>query len=123
MARLFHEVAGQGLRPLGIRPEQFPVLIELWFGERVSRQSLAFSQEMDLGEIDRLLATMAADGLIAHVPANTDESIVLTEKASDAREGALVAARRANAAAASALDEDELAQFIAMMNRVIDALK
>jgi hypothetical protein len=40
MARLFHEVSGEGLAPLGIRPEQFPVLVELWFGPGASRASL-----------------------------------------------------------------------------------
>jgi hypothetical protein len=35
----------------------------------------------------------------------------------------LSAARRANAAAASALSQEEMAAFVGMMNRVIEALQ
>jgi DNA-binding MarR family transcriptional regulator len=57
------------------------------------------------------------------VPAETTAPLVLTAKGSGARDAAIAAARRANQTAAAALSEDELAAFIAMMNRVIDALK
>lgn len=47
MARLLHEVSGEGLAPLGIRPDQFPVLVQSWFGEGASRASLMQSLELD----------------------------------------------------------------------------
>ncbi len=124
MARLFHDVSGDGLIPLGIRPSQFPLLIELWFGDApVTRRSLSESQEADAATIEALVRTLAEDGLIESVPAGTDENIVLTAKAQSLRDAAIRAARRANAAAAGALSEAEMARFIAMMNRVIDALQ
>lgn len=123
MARLFHEVSGEGLAPLGIRPEQFPVLVELWFGPGASRASLVDSLEFDAAGVDALVGSLAADGLILGVPAEPAALLVLTAKGSGARDAAIAAARRANQAAAVALSEEELAAFMQMMNRVIDALK
>jgi DNA-binding MarR family transcriptional regulator len=124
MARLFHEVAGAGLAPLGIRPEQFPILVELWFGQAdVTVTSLVRSQEMRARDVEALLLDLAADGLIAMVPAHPGQKIVLTERAVAARDDALKAARRANQAAAGALTDTEMAQLLELMNRVIDALQ
>jgi DNA-binding MarR family transcriptional regulator len=124
MARLFHEVAGEGLAPLGIRPEQFPILVELWFGEPpVTLQKLALSQEASLDWIGVLVASLAADGLLADRPATPDTPLVLSERGRALRDAAIPAARRANQAAASALSDVEMAQFVALANRVIDALQ
>lgn len=124
MARLFHEVAGEGLRPLGIEPAYFPILVELWFGDAdVTAASLAGSQEEHPRGIEELLLGLVADGLIDRVPTDENEKIVLTDKAAAARDDAVKAARRANQAAASALSESEMAEFLVMMNRVIDALQ
>jgi hypothetical protein len=124
MARLFHEVAGAGLAPLGIRPEQFPSLVELWFGQAdVTVTSLVRSQEKRARDVEALLLDLAADGLIAMVPAHPGQKIVLTERAVAARDDALKAARRANPAAAGALTDTEMAQLLELMNRVIDALQ
>ena len=124
MARLFHEVADEGLAPLGIRPEQFPILVELWFGEAdVTAASLASAHEEHLRAIEEMLLGLAADGLITKVPIGENEKLVLTDKAIAARDDAVVAARRANQAAAGALSELEMAQFIKMTNQVIDALQ
>ena len=124
MARLFHEVAGAGLAPLGIRPQQFPILVELWFGQAdVTVTSLVRSQEMRARDVEALLLDLAADGLIAMVPAHPGQKIVLTERAVAARDDALKAARRANQAAVGALTDTEMTQLLELMNRVIDALQ
>ena len=121
MARLFHDVSGAGLRPLGIRPEHFPILVELWFGDsEVTRESLCLTQEADAGWIDDLVEGLVAEGLVETDPAG---KLKLTEKATAARDAALQAARRANDAARNALSEDELDQLMTLMNRVIDALQ
>lgn len=120
MARLFHDVSGEGLMPLGIAPDMFPVLVELWFGDGpVSRESLRASQEMNAAEVDVLVDAMVSARLVAEAKGQ----LTLTERGKSARDPAIVAARRANAAAASALSEDEMKRFIGMMNRVIDALQ
>lgn len=123
MARLFHEVAGEGLAPLGIRPAQFPILVELWFGDGASRTSLARSQEMGAADLDALVATLAEDGLIDAMPVAPEENIVLTDKGRSVRDSAVVAARRANLVTAGALSDAEMAQLLGLMNRVIDALQ
>lgn len=124
MARLFHEVSGSGLAPLGIRAEQFPILVELWFGDgEVTRETLCRTQEADGKWIDALVEQLAADGLIEPIATNAQAALVLTDKAKAARDAAVQAARRANDAARNALSEDELAQLMGLMNRVIDALQ
>jgi hypothetical protein len=121
MARLFHEVSGDGLTPLGIAPAQFPLLIELWFGDGpVSRESLRTSQEMGAAEVDALVSAMVVAGLIEEA---ADGTIRLTAQGEGAKGPAIAAARRANGAAAGALSEAEMAAFIGMMNRVIDGLQ
>ena len=118
MARLFHEVSGEGLEPLGIAPAMFPFLVELWFGDApVTRKSLAVSQEMGAGDVDALVRAMVDAGLI-----EAGEPLKLTEKGAGARDQAVAAARRANAAAAGALSEAEMGVFMGMMNRVIEGL-
>jgi hypothetical protein len=78
MARLFHEIADDGLAPLGITPAMFPLLAELWFGGGpVSRESLRVSQEMGAGDVDALVTAMADAGLIEATP-EPGEAIVLT---------------------------------------------
>jgi DNA-binding MarR family transcriptional regulator len=122
MARLFHEVSAEGLTPLGIAPAQFPLLIELWFGDGpVTRESLRASQEMGADEVDTLVAAIAAAGLIESMP-EPGEAIRLTARGESMKGPAIAAARRANAAAAGALSEAEMAVFVGMMNRVIDGL-
>lgn len=124
MARLFHDVSGVGLTPLGIRPEQFPILVELWFGDgAVTRETLSRSQEADAKWIGALVDQLAADGLIEPVSTDPTAPLSLTEKAKAARDSAVQAARRANDAARNALSADELNQLMALMNRVIDALQ
>lgn len=124
MARLFHEVSGEGLEPLGIRPEHFPILVELWFSPAdVTQATLEQSQEADAATIDAWLRAMASDGLIEAISGDRTEKLVLTPKAIAARDDAVKAARRANQAATDALSEAEMAQFIDMMNRVIEALQ
>ena len=123
MARLFHDVSGAGLHPLGIRPEQFPVLVQLWFAGGASRASLADSLELDPPRTDALVQSLADDGLIASFPVDSKENLVLTDKGTAARDPAMPAARRANQAAASALSDPEMTEFLALMNRVIDALQ
>jgi hypothetical protein len=122
MARLFHEISGEGLKPLGIAPAHFPLLIELWFGDSpITRDSLIATQESSAEEIDALVQSMTTANLIE--PPNPGTPLQLTELGTSLRDQALPAARRANAAAASALSEAEMASFMEMMNRVIDALQ
>lgn len=119
MARLFHEISAEGLIPLGVRPAQFPILIDLWFGDKpASRDSLVVSQEMPAADLDALLATMLEDGLIERA----NGPLALTDKGRAVQAPAIAAARHANAAATEALSEDEMSMFMATMNRVIDAL-
>lgn len=124
MARLFHEVLGQDSAPLGVAPATFPLLIELWFGDApVTRESLRATQESSAADIDLLVQSLAAAGLIAELPPDPATPLQLTEHGNAVRDPVIAAARRTNAAALSVLSETEAAAFLAAMNRVIDALQ
>ena len=123
MARLFHEVSGDGLHPLGIRAGQFPVLVQLWFGPGISRAGLSSELELDTPGVDALVRELAEDGLIESYPTDPHTNLTLTAKASAARDAAVTAARRANHAALAVLSEAETETFLLLMNRVIDALQ
>lgn len=124
MARLFHEVADEGLAPLGIRSEQFPMLAALWYGAgELSIADVASLHETTPARIEALVRDMVAAGIVAHFPSSPTEKLVLTAKAIAARDDGVAAAVRANQAATSALSAAELDQFMDMMNRVIDALQ
>jgi hypothetical protein len=124
MARLFHEVLGQGIASLGVAPATFPLLIELWFGDGpVTRESLRATQESDADVIDPLVQSLATAGLIAEFPADPAAPLRLTDRAGTVRDPVIVAARKTNAAALAVLSETEAAAFTETMNRVIDALQ
>ena len=123
MARLFHEVSGEGQKPLGMAPAQFPILVELWAGSKATRKSLRASQEMGAEDVDALVAAIAEAGLIEAMPADENETIRVSSRGMLARSPAIQSAMRANAIAESALSKEEMATFIEMMNRVIDALQ
>jgi DNA-binding MarR family transcriptional regulator len=78
---------------------------------------------MDERDVESMLLSLAVDELIEVVPKWPDQKIVLTDEASAARDEAVKAARRANQSAVGALSEDEMAQLLGLMNRVIDALQ
>lgn len=84
IARQFAILLGEGLKPLGIAPAQFPILLELWQKDGLSQQELVERADLKQATIANTLARMERDGLITREP-NPDDArsrlIMLTEQA------------------------------------------
>ena len=126
MARLFAAGLARRIRPLGLAPAQFMVLVELWTEEGLSQAELVARLDVEQATMANTLARMERDGLILRAPSPTDGRVrlaYLTDKARALRGPATAAAQAENAEALSALSEAERAQFIALMNRVVRTLR
>lgn len=84
IARQFAILLGEGLKPLGIAPAQFPILLELWQKDGLSQQELVERADLKQATIANTLARMERDGLITREP-NPDDArsrlIMLTQQA------------------------------------------
>jgi DNA-binding MarR family transcriptional regulator len=126
MARLFALVLAQAIRPLGLAPAQFMVLLELWREEGLTQSDLVLRLDVEQATMASTLDRMERDGLIVRRPRPSDsraQSINLTERARGLQAQAIQAARSVNALALSGLTETERAQLLTLMPRVIGALK
>lgn len=72
IARQFAILLGKGLKPLGIAPAQFPILLELWQKDGLSQQELVERADLKQATIANTLARMERDGLITREP-NPDD--------------------------------------------------
>ena len=126
MARLFALGLHVRVRPLGLAPAQFPVLLELWGEDGLTQRQLVERLDVEQATMANTLARMERDGLIRRQPHPTDgraQSVHLTEAARALLTPATAAARAQNDAALAGLSAEERAQFLALMARVIRNLK
>ena len=126
MARLFAKGLQTRIAPLGIVIGQFPVLLELWEKDGVTQKDLLRCLDLEQATLANTLTRMERDGLIRRTRNPSDarsQKIWLTERAIAIRESAYQAAEDQNATALSGLTEQEQAQFAALTNKVIDAMR
>jgi DNA-binding MarR family transcriptional regulator len=126
MARLFGSALAEGIRPLGLAPAQFLVLIELWQEEGLTQRQLVERLDVEQATMANTLSRMERDGLIVRRPHPEDKRAQVihpTQKAMDLEAPAKACAISVNAKAMAGLDEQERQTFIALANRVIDGLK
>lgn len=122
MARLFAVGLQERIRPLGIAPAQFMVLLELWREDGVSQRDLVERLDVEQATIANTLSRMERDGLISRVPHQGDarmKLIRLTPKARRIEAEAIAAARAQNETALGDLTPAEQGDFLDMMRRVI----
>lgn len=125
MARLFAAGLARRIRPLGLAPAQFMVLLELWEDEGLSQAELVARLDVEQATMANTLARMARDGLIRRVPSPRDGRVRLafpTERAHALRGPAIAAAQGQNDAALADLSERERADFITAMRKVVRAM-
>ena len=123
IARQFAILLGEGLKPLGIAPAQFPILLELWQKDGLSQQELVERADLKQATIANTLARMERDGLITrevHPQDARSKRICLTAKARALENEVTGIAREINANALAALDEHECGQFLEMLKRLIE---
>lgn len=124
MARLFATLLTDRLKPLGLAPAQFALLLELWREDGLSQNALVASGDIAQATVANTLLRMERDGLIerrAHPLDARSKVIVLTDKARDLQPQAIGIAQAVNAEALAGLSEAESAQLLDLMRRVIAA--
>lgn len=122
MARLFALGLQERIKPLGIAPAQFMVLLELWREDGVSQRDLVERLDVEQATIANTLSRMERDGLISRAPHQGDarmKLIRLTPKARRIEAEAIAAARAQNETALGDLTAAERGDFLDMMRRVI----
>ena len=126
LARQFAILLTERLKPLGIAPAQFPILLQLWQQDGLSQHELIEQADLRQATIANTLARMERDGLIIRTPHPDDARIrliKLTEHAKQLEQSATHIAQEINQQALSVLNDKEQQQFLVMMNKVLQQQK
>lgn len=125
VARLFARELAEAVRPLGLAPAQFMVLLELWREEGLTQKDLVGRLDVEQATIAATLARMERDVLIERKPDQADaraRRIQLTARARALQEPALAAAKSVNARALAGFSEAEREALLAGLRRIVGAL-
>ena len=125
VARLFARELAEAVRPLGLAPAQFMVLLELWREEGLTQKHLVGRLDVEQATMAATLARMERDGLIERRPDQADaraRRIQLTPRARALQEPALVAAKGVNARALAGFSEEERESLLSGLRRIVGAL-
>lgn len=125
VARLFARELAEAVRPLGLAPAQFMVLLELWREEGLTQKDLVGRLDVEQATMAATLARMERDGLIERRPDQADaraRRIQLTARARALQEPALSAAKNVNARALAGFSDDEREVLLCGLRRIVGAL-
>lgn len=125
VARLFARELAEAVRPLGLAPAQFMVLLELWREEGLTQKDLVGRLDVEQATMAATLARMERDGLIERRPDQADaraRRIQLTARARTLQEPALAAAKGVNARALAGFSDEEREEFLSGLRRIVGAL-
>ena len=126
MARLFERGLAARIRPLGLTTGTFPALLELWENDGLTQKQLVERLDIEQATMANTLSRMERDGLIRREKDPGDgrvQRIRLTERARALRDPAIAAATAENEDALLALSDEESAEFISLMQKIIAARK
>ncbi len=125
MARLMTRSLAQELKPLGLAPAQFVVLMQLWERDGLTQGELVARLNVEQATMANTLNRMERDGFVErrqHPRDSRAQTLHMTEKASGMREAAMRTARRVNEAVVGDLSDEERATLIHLMQRVIQTI-
>lgn len=125
MARLFAHHLQERIKPLGIAPAQFAVLLELWQEQGLTQRDLVKRLAVEQATMANTVGRMERDGLVVRKPDPKDKRaarLYLTNKAQDVKAAATGEASGVNKLALAGLSGDEAELFLDMMRRTINAL-
>jgi DNA-binding MarR family transcriptional regulator len=125
VARLFARELAEAVRPLGLAPAQFMVLLELWREEGLTQKDLVGRLDVEQATMAATLARMERDGLIERRPDQADaraRRIQLTSRARALQQPALAAAKGVNARALTGFSEEEREALLSGLRRIVGAL-
>ena len=122
LARLLEKNLAQAIRPLGLTPGQFPVLLALWERDGLTQKALVGLTDVEQATMANTLARMERDGLIrreADPQDNRSRLVFLTERARTLETEATTLADAINARACEGLSAAEREQMLDAMRRLI----
>ena len=121
-ARGFARLSEARLKPLGFGVGHLPVLVALQDGGVRSQRDLAAFARIEQPSMAQMLSRMGRDGLITREPDPADgrsSRISLTEIARTRFPGACATLLQGNREALSGFTDDEAAQFLVLLARLI----
>lgn len=124
LARLFAQALAREIKPLGLAPGQFMVLLVLWREDGLTQRDLVSRLDLEQATLANTLARMERDGLVRRGPHPSDgraQVIRLTARARQLEAPATKAADGINRRMLAAIPAPERARFIANMRHVIAA--
>ena len=125
LARLLEKNLAQAIRPLGLTPGQFPVLLALWERDGRTQKALVSITDVEQATMANTLARMERDGLIrreADPQDNRSRLVFLTERARALEQEATAAAGAINERACAELPPSERDLMLSAMRRLIATL-
>ena len=126
MARLFASALADGLRPIGLAPAQFMVLLELWREDGITQRELVDRLNVEQATMANTLNRMERDGLIrrqAHEHDRRAQTIHLTARSRSLEDQAKAVAGSVNERALSRLSAEERLFFVRLMRDVVASLR
>ncbi|HZK50082.1 MAG TPA: MarR family winged helix-turn-helix transcriptional regulator [Actinomycetota bacterium] len=125
LARLMAQALRERIAPFGVVPGQFAQLLALYEQDGLSQRELCERVRIEQPTMANTLQRMERDGLIRRLPDPVDgrrAAVMLTGRARDLEDDLVGAARGINSQAARNIGDDELANFIDTLSRIIDNL-
>lgn len=122
ISRALSRIGDARLRDLGFATAQLPVLTALKDGARMSQIELARWAKVEQPSMAQLLARMEREGLIMREPDPRDRRsslISLTDKAKDRLPAGRAVLRQGNAEMTAGMSPEEVAQLVALLQRVL----
>ena len=126
LARLMAQALRERIAPLGVVPGQFAQLLALYERDGQSQAELCERVRIEQPTMANTLRRMERDGLVRRLPDPNDgrrAAVVLTERARELQEALVDAARDVNVVATTGIGKDELAVFMATVERLIHNLE
>ncbi len=122
LARIFEQALARRIRPLGLVPGQFPVLLALWEEDGLTQRELVERLDVEQATMANTLARMERDRLIVRRPHPEDRRsriVRLTPRARALEGPATEAATAVNAMLLAGLSEPARDAFIAAMRTIV----
>ena len=126
LARLFAQGLHGRIGPLGLAPAQFMTMLELWAEDGLTQADLVARLDVEQATMANTLSRMERDGLVRRLPHPEDKRARqnwLTSKGADLQAPATAAAQAQNERALRGLTAAEQQVLLALMRRVIAAMK
>ncbi len=122
LARIFEQALARRIKPFGIVPGQFPVLLALWEEDGLTQSELVERLDVEQPTMANTLARMERDGLIVRMPDSADRRVRivrLTPRARALEEAATAAAGSVNESLLADLPGPAREAFIAAMRAIV----